>query len=253
MIDGLVACGLLNGAAVSSEIVAMGKKPKIVNRRSVDLSPFASAKRKLEADPNAWVETTYLRASIKANTRESIPQIVLDHLSKRLDGTAKKRQGRGRFSAAPKMSDCAIDISPFASAERILEADPKAWIETSYLVAEIKRTARELIPQNVLDHLTARLDGTAKKRQGRGRFTPGRRLTKLLIATSFDRRESWLAWRQAKGGLEGWRQIRKADWWKGPPSERAARMVKERLGLNLGWERVRNIAYELRKAARKKA
>ena len=251
MIDGLVACGLLNGADVLSELVAMGKKPNIVNRRSVDLSPFASAKRKLEADSKAWVETTYLHASIKANARESIPQIVLDHLSKRLDGTAKKRQGRGRFSATPKMSDCSLDISPFASAERILEADPKAWIETSYLVAEIKRTAREPIPQGVIDHLTARLDGKVKKRQGRGRLTAGRRLTKLLIATSFDRRESWLAWRQSKGGLNGWPRIRKADWWRGAPSERAARMVQARLGLNLGWERVRNIAYEVRKASRK--
>lgn len=231
----------------------MAKKPKIVNRRNVDLSPFASAKRNLEANPKAWIETTYLHASIKANAREPIPEIVLDHLSKRLDGKAKKRQGRGRTSAKQNFSECGSDLSPFASAKRNLEADPKAWIETSYLVAEFKRTAREPIPQTVVDHLTARLDGTAKKRRGRGRLTAGRQLTKLLIATSFDRRESWLAWRQAKGGLEGWRRIRKADWWQGPPSERAARMVQERFGLNLGWERVRNIAYEVRKAARKKA
>jgi hypothetical protein len=253
MTDSLVACGLLNGVGALSAEIAMSKTPKTVNRHNVDLSPFASAKRKLKANSEAWIETTYLHASIKANARILIPQIVLDHLSKRLDGKAKKRQGRGRFSDKNNSSDSASDVSPFAFATRKLEADPKAWIETSYLVAEIKRTAREPIPQIVVDHLTARLDGNAKKRQGRGRITPGRQFRKLLIATSFDRRESWLAWRQAKGGLEGWRQIRKADWWQGPPSERAALMVKERLGLNLGWERVRNIAYEAHKAARKKA
>ncbi|MEZ5900057.1 MAG: hypothetical protein R3D51_11265 [Hyphomicrobiaceae bacterium] len=231
----------------------MAKKPKIVNRRNVDLSPFASAKRKLEADPKAWVETTYLHASIKANAREPIPRIVLDHLSERLNGKAKRRQGRGRTSAKNSSSECASDLSPFASAQRNLEADPKAWIETSYLVVEIKRNAREPIPQIVLAHLSDRLDGKAKKRQGRGRITPGRQFTKMFIATSFDRRESWLAWRQAACGLEGWRRIRRAEWWQGPPSERAARMVQARLKLNIGWERVRNIAYEVRKASQKKA
>ena len=253
MTDSLMACGLLNGVGASSAEIAMSKTPKTVNRHNVDLSPFASAKRKLKANSEAWIETTYLHAPIKANARVPIPQIVLDHLSKRLDGKAKKRQGRGRFSDKNKSSDSASDVSPFAFATRKLEADPKAWIETSYLVAEFNRTAREPIPQTVIDHLTTRLDGTAKKRQGRGRLTAGRRLTKLLIAKSFDRRESWLAWRQSKGGLNGWRQIRNADWWQGAPSERAARMVKERLGLNLGWERVRNIAYEVRKASREKA
>lgn len=229
----------------------MGKKPKIVNRRSVDLSPFATAKRTLEADPKAWIETSYLVASIKANARDPIPQIVLDHLSKRLDGKAKKRQGRGRFSDKNKFSDSASELNPFAFATRKLEADPKAWIETSDLVAECKRAAREPIPHIIVEHLTARLDGTAKKRRGRGRLTADRQLTKLLIATSFERREFWLASRQETSGLEGWRSIRKAEWWEGPPSERAARMVKQRLGLNVGWEQVRNIAYAARKASRK--
>lgn len=144
----------------------------------------------------------------------------------------------------------AIDLRPFAMPKRQLEADPKAWIETQDLLAEIKRNAREPIPQAVLDHLSDRLDGKARKRQGRGRPTAGRKLTNQLIASSFERRESWLIWRESKGGLKGWPPIQNADWWQGPPSERAARMVKRRLGLNLGWERVRNIAYEARKASR---
>lgn len=144
----------------------------------------------------------------------------------------------------------AIDLSPFAVQKRQLQADPKAWIETHDLLAEIKRNAREPIPQAVLDHLSDRLEGKARKRQGRGRRTAGHKLKNRLIAASFERRESWLVLRESKGGLNGWPPIQNADWWQGPPSERAARMVKRRLGLNLGWERVRNIAYEARKASR---
>lgn len=143
-----------------------------------------------------------------------------------------------------------IDLRPFAVPKRQLEADPKAWIETHHLLAEIKRNAREPIPQSVLGHLSDRLDGKARKRQGRGRRTATRELMNCLIAASFERRESWLIWRQEMSGLKGWPPIQNADWWQGPPSERAARMVKRRLGLNLGWERVRNIAYEARKASR---
>ena len=143
-----------------------------------------------------------------------------------------------------------IDLSPFARAKRELATDRKVWIETNDLIAELVWNSREPIPDVVLIHLLDRLDGNAKKRQGRGRRTSGRKLTNLLIAASFERRESWLTARQSNGGLKGWPPIQSADWWQGPPSERAARMVKQRLGLSLGWERVRNIAYEARKASR---
>lgn len=140
-----------------------------------------------------------------------------------------------------------LDLRPFAGAARKLAADPKAWIETRDLLADLKWNAREPIPEPVLAHLRARLDGTAKKRQGRGRLSPSRKLRDMLIAIRFERIEAWLNARQESQGLAGWRLIRDAEWWQGPPSERAARMVQRGLEVNLDWESVRNIAYRIRK------
>jgi hypothetical protein len=141
----------------------------------------------------------------------------------------------------------AFDRSPFTRIEGTLNTDPQAWIETHHLLAALKRNARKPVPVVVLAHLRARLDGTAKKRRGRGRRSAGHKLRDILISLKFDRTEAWLNARQQKQGLKGWPSIRNAEWWQGPPSERAARMVQHRLELNLDWQRVRNIAYEIRK------
>jgi hypothetical protein len=150
-------------------------------------------------------------------------------------------------SKSERVINRTIDLSPFASAKRQLEADPKTWIETHDLLAELKRNFRDPIPQAVLDHLRDRLDGTAKKRQGRGRGSASRRMRDILISVRFERTEAWLKAREAKYGLVGWEFIRTAEWWDGPPSERAARMVQRGLELNLDWQTVRNIAYDIRK------
>lgn len=140
-----------------------------------------------------------------------------------------------------------LDLRPFARAARELDADPKAWIETRYLLADLRRNVREPIPESVLAHLRDRLDGTAKKRQGRGRMTYGKKVRDAYMSLDFERIEAWLKAREAKQGLKGWSYIRNADWWQGPPSERAARMVQQGFGVNLDWQTVRNIAYQVRK------
>jgi hypothetical protein len=228
-------------------MIIMNQDPIIVNRVSLDLSPFASARRKLEVDPKAWIEAGYLLAEIKRNAHEPIPEVVLDHLINRLNGKAKKRRGRGRIFPEQTIGDSVRDLSAFALAKYKLEADPKAWIETSYLLAELTRIACEPLPESILDHLSNRLDGKARKRKGRGRISAARKVRDSLIWARFERLEAWLIARQKKRGLIGWQAIRNAEWWKGPPSERAARMVNERLGPNIEWERVRNIAYRIRK------
>ncbi len=68
-----------------------------------------------------------------------------------------------------------------------------------------------------------------------------------LTSLRFERIETWLNARQDTHGLEGWRTIRDADWWQGPPSERATRMVQRGLELNFDWESVRNIAFRIRR------
>jgi hypothetical protein len=141
----------------------------------------------------------------------------------------------------------AFDRCPFSRIEATLAADPQAWIETRHLMAALEWNAGRPIPALTLAHLRARLDGTAKKRRGRGRPSCSRAFRDTLIAAGFEQKEAWLNARLAKQGLKGWSPIRDAEWWQGPPSERAARMVLRRWEFNLSWETVRNIAYKIRK------
>lgn len=141
----------------------------------------------------------------------------------------------------------AFDRCPYAGIERTLAADPHAWIETRLMAAIESSFARKPMPKTVRAYLRRRLDGQAKKR----RAVAGRiRRNKCEIWTS--RRgssiEAWLTARKRKHGLKGWRFIRDADWWQGPPSERAARMIQKNMKLKLDWESVRNIAYRLLRA-----
>lgn len=132
-------------------------------------------------------------------------------------------------------------------AER-LHQDRGVWIETDVLLEALVDNSREPIPPTVVDHLRRRLDGTARKKQGKARTARSakQRLRDHRIAAEFVRYEAWLTARAHQGALRGWSALRSAEWWQGPPSERAARIVQKRLGLNLSWERIRAIAYERR-------
>ena len=141
-----------------------------------------------------------------------------------------------------------FDRCPYVSIERTLAADPQAWIETYRLIAAIESSfARKPMPETVRAYLRKRLDGKAKKRQGRGRPNTAHKMRDIYIYVRFVRIEAWLTARKRKHGLEGWRFIRNASWWRGPPSERAARIIRHGLESDLDWESVRNIAYRLRK------
>ena len=65
-----------------------------------DKRRYASLERKLAADPKTWLDTEDLITAIVANTREPIPASVLEHLRRRLDGSAKKTRGRRKKSDA---------------------------------------------------------------------------------------------------------------------------------------------------------
>lgn len=125
----------------------------------------------------------------------------------------------------------------------VLEDDPQAWIDTDVLIAALADNARVPLPDIVMNHLRQRLDGEARKRRGRRRLadSPNKLLRDLLIAANYTRFEAWLIARDKRQGLEGWPGVREAVWWQGPPGERAARMVLRKLGLNLSWQRVRDI------------
>ena len=67
--------------------------------------------RLLNARPGAWLTTDDLMAAIVANSKQPIPQVLLDHLRNRLDGKAKKPRGRKQPDAAARVRELLIPIA----------------------------------------------------------------------------------------------------------------------------------------------
>ena len=112
-------------------------------------------------------------------------------------------------------------------------------VDGKELAEALRRHRDEPIPDKVFAHLCTRLEGTDKKR---GR-KPDKFLTHVREVLAPDRYERYLHWlqhRKRKCGLEGWPYIREADWWKGAPHERAAKMVAKRLFPYNTWRYVLN-------------
>lgn len=132
-----------------------------------------------------------------------------------------------------------IDMTSPTILERRLEGGTD-WLRTSEIMRVLEAKLAEPLPPLLREHLTARLDGTAQK--ARGPQPESRRHRDLFIWANYYRIHRWLARRRKSVGLVGWRNIRNADWWKGPPAERAARMVQRRLAPMLTWRQVQEIA-----------
>jgi hypothetical protein len=97
------------------------------------------------------------------------------------------------------------------------------------------------VPPVVHDHLCQHLEGKVRKPRGR---TPGGAVQLVRDATAaalYERYLVWLKRRKRRLGLKGWPALQGADWWQGPPHERAARMVARRLFQGHTWEHVRNV------------
>ena len=112
-------------------------------------------------------------------------------------------------------------------------------VDGKELAEALRRHRDEPIPDKVFDHLCARLAGTDKKR-GRRPDKLTEHIRAILVPIFYERYFDWLKLRKRRCGLEGWPRIREADWWQGPPHERAARMVAKRLFPNHTWRHVAN-------------
>lgn len=135
-----------------------------------------------------------------------------------------------------------FDHSQFSWHAEQIRSDESGWIETPKLLEAISKNSRAPIPDDVLEYLRRRLDGEIPKPRGRRPGGTVRYLRNELIRFHYRRYLDWLTKRQGTIGIDGWKLIRDADWWQGPPSERAARMVKSRYGRSITWQRVRQIA-----------
>ncbi len=118
------------------------------------------------------------------------------------------------------------------------------FVADEEVVETLRRHRGEPIPDKVLDYLCARLEGTVKKPRGRKRVGSIGEIRVVLAGLYYKRYLTWLQRRKRRCGLEGWPRIKKADWWQGPPHERAARMTAHalrRIWPNVSYRHIQNV------------
>lgn len=101
------------------------------------------------------------------------------------------------------------------------------YVDGADLAAALREQSGKPVPPKVLDYLCRYLEGKVAKPKGRKAIPKTERLRRQMLLSHYYRR--YLAWlkkrRQRYGQLKGWPLIRRASWWRGPPSQRAARMA----------------------------
>ncbi len=139
----------------------------------------------------------------------------------------------------------------FVIIERQLKSSSKrrAYIPPEQIARALRKNPGVPLPPEIHDYLCDFLEGKVLAPAGRRPDIekPLSQLRKTLIPLTYARYLAWLRRRRRSMGLEGWKQIREADWWQGPPNERAARMTCRHLKLTIDWRRVQNIVSEAKK------
>ena len=136
----------------------------------------------------------------------------------------------------------------FVIIERRLKSSSKrrAYIPPEQIARALRENPGVPLPPEIHDYLCDFLEGKILAPGGRPADSenPLSQIRKTLIPLTYARYLAWLRRRKRSMELEGWKQIREADWWHGPPNERAARMTCRRLRLAMEWRTVQNIASE---------
>ena len=97
------------------------------------------------------------------------------------------------------------------------------------------------VPPIVRDYLCQYLKGKVRKPGGRKPGGAVQLVRDVCAAGLYQQYLAWLKRRKRRFGLTGWPALEPADWWQGPPHERAARMVARRMFRNHTWRHVQNI------------
>ena len=119
------------------------------------------------------------------------------------------------------------------------------YVSAGELAAALRKHGSRPIPSCVLEYLCRLLEGKVTKPKGRKALPIlEMRRRRMVIGHFYRRYLTWLRNRKARyGHLDGWPRIRQASWWRGPPNERAARMVALQFGYGAeSWRCVQNIA-----------
>lgn len=109
------------------------------------------------------------------------------------------------------------------------------------LALALRSNPDALLPPVVRDYLCRYLEGKVGNPRGRKPGGAFQLLRNACAAALYKRYLVWLKRRKRRFGLDGWPALQDAGWWRGPPHERAARMVARRWFPNHTWEHVRNI------------
>ena len=125
----------------------------------------------------------------------------------------------------------------------------RAYIPRKQIARALRENPGVPLPSDIHDYLCDFLEGKIPAPAGRPADfeNPLTQIKKHRIPQTYARYLAWLRRRRRSMGLEGWKPIREADWWQGPPNERAARMTRHRLYLAMDWRRVQNIVSEANK------
>ena len=140
---------------------------------------------------------------------------------------------------------------PFAIIVRQLKSSSKrrTYIPPAQIARALRKNPGVPLPPEIHDYLCDFLEEKILAPGGRPADSenPLSQIRKSFIPITYARYLAWLRRRKRSMGLDGWKLIREADWWHGPPNERAARMTCRRMRLAMGWRRVQNIASEANK------
>ena len=98
----------------------------------------------------------------------------------------------------------------------------------SQLAQLLSANGGRALPPWLLDHLCCHLRGEVRRKPGPKTLSAQEELEIAAALQPYGKLLAWLQKRKRSQGLNGWSCIRKADWWRGPPHERAKRMIQER-------------------------
>ncbi len=164
--------------------------------------------------------------------------------------TGRKSAPRPATGSTPEASG--YGKAMFAIIERRLKSSSKrrAYIPPEQIAGALRENPGVPLPPEIHDYLCDFLEGKVLAPAGRRPDIekPLSQIRKTLIPQTYACYLAWLRRRRRSMGLEGWKQIREADWWQGPPNERAARMTCRYLGLPMmNWRTVQNIVSKANK------
>ena len=163
--------------------------------------------------------------------------------------TTKERAPRPATGSTPKASGYGKTL--FAIIERRLKSSSnrRAYILPKQIVRALRENPGVPLPPEIHEYLCNFLEGKILAPGGRPADSenPLSQIKKTLIPPTYARYLAWLRRRKRSMEFEGWKQIREADWWQGPPNERAARMTCRYLRLAMDWRRVKNIISKAKK------